>query len=116
MYSRMCACMYVCVIIYVCRGLRMRARICVRTRLRVYVCTGVRMYVCTYVRMYVCTYVRMYVCTYVLYVCTVRMYVCRGEDLISYPLRKKEDNFHYGHGSQLLLCTHIGHVIILIMP
>ena len=40
----------------------------------------------------------------------------RGEDLISYPLRNKEDNFQYGHGSQLLLCTHIGHVIILIMP
>ena len=40
----------------------------------------------------------------------------RGEDLISYPLRNKEDSFQYGHGSQLLLCTHIGHVIILIMP
>ena len=42
--------------------------------------------------------------------------VSRGEDLISYPLRNKEDTFQYGHGSQLLLCTHIGHVIILIMP
>ena len=47
----------------------------------------------------------------------ILLYVhCRGEDLISYPLRGKEDNFQYGHGSQLLLCTHIGHVIILIMP
>ena len=44
------------------------------------------------------------------------LHTCRGEDLISYPLRNKEDNFQYGHGSQLLLCTHIGHVIILIMP